>query len=213
MSPETRRQVFCGINSRAKIPHIYLDKDKRVSNDTRVTFDVDSVLAFPSNLAIAKRGIRWSPTRITVSDLQSNLHLRSVPVTYLDRNRKQHQVHRPMHQIPHYTFGRVIRFKDISLYLLFPNLYREEQTCSKLRDKDFQLWIDSILLPAIYQCYSTAHVQHYPSSYNHSRYNSTARGVETLSRRVHTVAREQQLIYFLPPEALADMWANILATV
>ncbi|RSL82713.1 hypothetical protein CEP52_016900, partial [Fusarium oligoseptatum] len=213
MSPESRRQAFCGIDSRAEIPHICLDEDERVSSDAGVTFDVDSVLAFPSNLAVAKRGIRWSPTRMTVSDLQSDLHLRSIPVTYLDGSGKQHQVHRPVHQIPHYTFGRVVGFEDISLYLLFPNLYREEQTCSKLRDEDFRLWMDGILLPAIYQCYSAAHVQHYPSSYDHSRYNATARGVETLSQRVHPVAREQQLVYFLPPEALADVWANILIRV
>ncbi|KAH7111566.1 hypothetical protein EDB81DRAFT_894279 [Dactylonectria macrodidyma] len=212
MSPESRREVFCGLNSRAEIPHICLDEDERVSNDAGVTFDVDSIIAFPNNLAVAKRGIRWSPTRMTVSDLQSDLHLRSIPVTYFDTNGMQHQVHRPVHQIPHSTFGRIVGFEDISLYFLFPNLYREEQKCSKLRDEDFRLWMDGILLPAIYRCYSSAHVQHYPSSYDHSRCNSTARGVETLSQRVHPVAREQQLVYYLPPEALADVWANILAS-
>ncbi|EXM12789.1 hypothetical protein FOTG_18732 [Fusarium oxysporum f. sp. vasinfectum 25433] len=73
--------------------------------------------------------------------------------------------------------------------------------------------MDGILLPAIYQCYSTAHVQHYPSSYDHSRYNSTARGIEGLSQRVHPVAREQQLVYYLPPEALADVWATITTAI
>ncbi|KAJ4181551.1 hypothetical protein NW759_017181 [Fusarium solani] len=75
MSPEYRRQAFCGLDSRAEIPHICLDEDERVSNDAGVTFDVDSVVAFPSNLAVAKRGIHWSPTRMAVSDLQSDLHL------------------------------------------------------------------------------------------------------------------------------------------
>ncbi|KAJ4215600.1 hypothetical protein NW757_014686 [Fusarium falciforme] len=69
MSPESRRQAFCGLNSRAEIPHICFDEDERVSNDAGVTFDVDSVVAFLSNLAVAKRGIRWYPTRMTVSDL------------------------------------------------------------------------------------------------------------------------------------------------
>ncbi|KAL6406090.1 hypothetical protein AUP68_10652 [Ilyonectria robusta] len=213
MSPESRREVFCGLDSRAEIPHICLDEDERVSNNAGVTFDVDSIIAFPNNLAVAKRGIRWSPTRMTVSDLQSGLHLQSIPVTHFDTNGRQHRVHRPVHQIPHYTFGRVVGFEDISLYFLFPNLYREEQKCSKLRDEDFRLWVDGILLPAIYQCYSSAHVQHHPSSYDHIRCNSTARGVETLSQSVHPVAREQQLVYYLPPEALAGVWANILASV
>ncbi|PNP55221.1 hypothetical protein FNYG_15524 [Fusarium nygamai] len=213
LSPESRRQIFCGVDSREEVPYICLDEDERVSDGAGVSFDIDSVVAFPSNLAVAKKGIHWSPTRMTVSDLQSDLHLRSIPVTFVGTNGKQHQVHRPVHQIPHYTFGRVIGFEDISLYLLFPNLYREEQKCNKLRDEDFRLWMDGILLPAIYQCYSAAHVQHYPSSYDHSRYNSTARGIEGLSQRMHPVAREQQLVYYLPPEALADVWATITTAI
>ncbi|KAH6974708.1 hypothetical protein EDB80DRAFT_768800 [Ilyonectria destructans] len=209
----TRREMFCGIGSRDEIPRICLREDDGVTDNAGVSFDVDSIIAFPSCLAVAKQGIRWSPTRMTVSDLQSDLHLRSRPVTYFDETGSQHQVHRPVHQTPHYTFGRVVGFEDISLYFLFPNLYREEQKCSRLRDEDFRLWMDGILLPAIYKCYSSAHVQHYPSSYDHSRYNSTARGVETLAQRMHPVAREQQLMYYLPPDALADVWANILATV
>ncbi|EWZ79008.1 hypothetical protein FOWG_16786 [Fusarium oxysporum f. sp. lycopersici MN25] len=142
LSPESRRQLFCGIDSREEVPYICLDEDERVSDGAGATFDIDSVVAFPSNLAAANKGIHWSPTQMTVSDLQSDLHLRSIPVTFLDTNGKQHQVHRPVHQIPHYTFGRVIGFEDISLYLLFPNLYLEEQRCSKLRDEDFRLWMD-----------------------------------------------------------------------
>lgn len=210
LNPECRK-IFCGLDFRAEIPHICLDKDESVSSGACVTFDVDSIIGFPSSLAVAKRDIRWSPTRMTVSDLQSDLHLRSFPVTYFDADGVQHQVHRPVHQVPHYTFGRVIGFEDISLYLLFPKLYRAEQKSSRLRDEDFQLWMDGILLPAIYQSYSSAHVQHYPSSYNHSRYNSTARGVETLTQHVHPVAREQQLVYCLPPEPLADIWTGILS--
>lgn len=213
LSPKSRRQIFYGINSREEVPYICLDEDKRVSDGAGVSFDIDSIVAFPSNLAVTKKGIHWSPTRMTISDLQSDLHLRSIPVTFVDTNGKQHQVHRPVYQIPHYTFGRVIRFEDISLYLLFPNLYREEQKRSKLRDKDFRLWIDSVLLPAIYQYYCTAHVQHYPSSYDRSHYNSTARGIEGLSQRVHPVAWEQQLVYYLPPEALADAWATITTAI
>lgn len=57
----------------------------------------------------------------------------------------------------------------------------------------------------VYGHYSSAHVQHYPSSYDHSRFNAIARGVEARSQRVdpvaRPVAREQQLAYDLPPES------------
>jgi hypothetical protein len=114
LNPESRKQVFYSIDSRDKVLYICLNEDEMVSDDAGVTFDVDSVVAFLSNLAVAKRGIHWSPTRMTVSDLQSDLYLRLILVTYLDTNRKQHQVYRPVHQLPYYIFSRVVGFEDIS---------------------------------------------------------------------------------------------------
>ncbi|KAL7940768.1 hypothetical protein V8C42DRAFT_356065 [Trichoderma barbatum] len=141
---ESRMKIFCGVGSGAEIPCISLDKDERVSGGAGVTFDVDSIIGFPNSLAVAKRGIRWSPTRMTVSDLQSDLHLRPIQVTYNDQDGIRRQVRRPVHQVPHYTIGRIIGFEDISLYFLFPRLYRAEQKSSKLRDEDFQLWMDAL---------------------------------------------------------------------
>uniref|UniRef100_A0A0D2YEY6 Xylanolytic transcriptional activator regulatory domain-containing protein n=1 Tax=Fusarium oxysporum (strain Fo5176) TaxID=660025 RepID=A0A0D2YEY6_FUSOF len=134
LSPESRRQIFSGIDSREEVPYIGLDEDERVSDGAGVSFDIDSVVAFRVNLMLPRR-VFTGLTRMTVSDLQSDLHLRSIPVTFLDTSGKQHQVHRLVHQIPHYTFGRVIGFEDISSYLLIPNLYREEQKC---RSQQFQ---------------------------------------------------------------------------
>jgi hypothetical protein len=162
LRPEARKQVFCGLDPRDDVPHIAINEDERVSSGAGVTFDVDSIIAFPNNLAVAKRGIRWSPTRMAVSDLRTDLHLRPILVTYIDAEGVPHQVHRPVHQVPHYTFGRIVGLEDVSLYLLFPRLYRVEQTCSKIRDEDFQLWMDGILLPAIHRMYSSAHAQDYP---------------------------------------------------
>ncbi|UKZ66008.1 uncharacterized protein TrAtP1_007191 [Trichoderma atroviride] len=123
VNAECRKKIFCGVDSRSEAPLICLDNDERVSRTAGVTFDVDSIIGFPTSLSVAKRGIRWSPTRMTVSDLQSDLHLRSIPVTYFTADGVQRQVQRPVHQVPHYTFGRVIGFEDISLYFLFPKLY------------------------------------------------------------------------------------------
>jgi hypothetical protein len=55
-----------------------------------------------------------------VSDLQSGLHLNPISVQYLDLNGQDHTVHRPAHHVPHYIFGSLIGFVDISLNLLFP---------------------------------------------------------------------------------------------
>lgn len=209
----SRRQIYCGLGSGGQPPDICLDEDERTVNNAGVSFDVDSITGYARSIAVGKQGIRWHPTQMPVSDLQSGLRLNSREVHFVDTAGRSHRVHRQVHQIPHYTFGRLIGFEEASSYFLFPRLYRQEQPCSCLRDEDFRLWTDGILLPILYEHYSSTLVQHYPSSYDHSRYNATARGVETRSQRVDPVAREQQLMYYLPPESLGRVWDAILAAI
>ncbi|KIX01148.1 uncharacterized protein Z518_08873 [Rhinocladiella mackenziei CBS 650.93] len=73
--------------------------------------------------------------------------------------------------------------------------------------------MDDILLPIIYEYYSSFHVQHYSSSYDHSRYNATARGVETRGQRIDPISREQQLMSYLPSEQWPRVWESILIAV
>ncbi|KAH7012026.1 hypothetical protein B0J12DRAFT_733727 [Macrophomina phaseolina] len=211
-----KRRTYCGIDekdARSAPVHICLEAEDRRTAVAEVTFDIDSVIGIPSSLAIAKQGIRWNPTQMPISDLRSGLHLNTRPVHYVDRHGHAHTVRKPIHQLPHYSFGRLIGFDDISLYLLFPHLFREEQQSSRLLDDDFRIWMDQILLPAIYQHHGSSLVQHYPSSYDHSRYNSTARGVEARSQRTDARPREQLLSHFLPPDSLHRIWQTILRTV
>jgi hypothetical protein len=58
LSPESRRQVFCGIDSREEIPYIYLDEDEGVTDNAGVTFVIDSVLAFSSHNNLATMSSR-----------------------------------------------------------------------------------------------------------------------------------------------------------
>jgi hypothetical protein len=213
VTKEQKQQVFCGIDPGQpdQLPtHLCLAADHRPDPTLEITLDIDSVGGFVSSLAVARRGIRWYPTQMPVSDLQLDLHLNPILVQYLNLNGRAHTVRRPIHQVPHSTFGHLIGFEDISLYLLFPRLYRENQQSSRLLDQDFKQWMDDILLPILNRCHSGNLIQHYPSSFDHSRLNATARGVEMRSQRVNPVAREQLLFYFLPPEALTTIWEEIL---
>ena len=178
-----------------------------------VTFDIDSVLGFPNSLAVAKKGVRWNPTQMTITDLRSGLHLNSRLAHYFDCHGHAHLVQKPLHQLLHYTFGRLVGFEDISLYIFFPHLYREEQKVSRLLDDDFRTWMDQILLPVIYQHHDSSLTQHYPSSFDHARYNSTARGVEGRSQRADVTPRQQLLFHFLPPDSLHEMWQKILQAI
>jgi hypothetical protein len=205
-SADRKREIYTGIHSatpNAHPVHLCLAADHKPERPTAVTFDIDSIVGFTHSLAVAKLRVRWNSTQMPVSGLRSGLHLDPLPIHYIRSNGRAHHVQRPVHKIPHYTFRRLVGFEDISLYFLFPRLYREEQQCSRLRDDDFRIWIDQILLPAIYRHQDGSLIQHYPSSFDHSRLNATARGVKMRSQRVDPVAREQLLFYFLPPNTLS----------
>jgi hypothetical protein len=176
-----KRCVFSGIhpNDPKEAPvHICLQEEDTLCQIAEVTFDIDSITGYTTSLGIAKGGIQWNPMQMPVSDLQSNLHLRKRQVHYFDSHGHAHSVLKPVNEFPHYTAGRLIGFEDASLYFLFPRLYREGQQNSRLLDNDFRTFTDSVLLPALYRHHDSSQVQHYPSSYQHAKYNSTARGVE-----------------------------------
>ncbi|KAE8849566.1 hypothetical protein PTNB29_10522 [Pyrenophora teres f. teres] len=194
MDAASRRQLYCGFDKDNVVPTpICLEADDHANVAAEVTFDIDSVLGFPNSLAVAKQGVRWNSTQMTVTDLQSGLHLKTRLAHYVDGHGHAHSVRKPLHQLPHYTFGRLVGFEDISLYIFFPYLYREEQKVSRLTDGDFRTWMDQILLPVIYRHHDSSLVQHYPSSFDHGRYNSTARGVEGRSQRSDATPRQQLL--------------------
>uniref|UniRef100_A0A093UKY7 Uncharacterized protein n=1 Tax=Talaromyces marneffei PM1 TaxID=1077442 RepID=A0A093UKY7_TALMA len=168
---ERKREIYNSVpsarSSSSRPLHICLATEDRQLTSTSVMFDIDSVISFPTSLAIAQQGILWHPTQMPVSDLQSSLHLNPIPVHYEDHHGHAYTVRQPIHQVPHYTFGRLAGFEEISLYLLFPQLYREDQQYSRLWDEDFKKWIDEVLLPVIYHHQSSSMVQHYPSSHDH----------------------------------------------
>jgi hypothetical protein len=132
-----KQQVYCRIDPQAPSQsptHLCIAADHCPDPAFSITLDIDSVGGFVSSLAVACHRIRWHPTQMAVSDLQSSLHLDPIWVQYFDATGQAHSVRWLVHQVPHYTFGRLIRFKDISLYLLFPWLYHDDQQSSRLLD-------------------------------------------------------------------------------
>lgn len=216
MTVAEKRQVYSGIypGDPEEIPrHICLAKGDTPTDPPDVSFDVDSIVGFPTSLGFARWGIRWNPTQMQVSDLQSGLHLPPQRIQFFDSHGHFHSQRQPIHKVPHYTIGRLVGFEDASLYILFPRLYREGQQSSRLVESDFEAWMDRVLLPAIYKHYRSSQTQHYPSSYRHSKYNSTARGVEGRSQKTDNMPREQLLMHFIQPDQLYHMWETILETV
>jgi hypothetical protein len=150
-SAASRHQLYCGADpSPSSQPyHVELQMGQEKLRPTDISFDIDSVTAFLSSLAAARLGIRWYPVQRPISDLQSGLQLEPLPVRYTDAHGRTRSRKVPIHQIKHYTLCRVVGFEEASIYVVFPGLYRPGQTTSRLQDRDFQVWMDEILLPAL----------------------------------------------------------------
>lgn len=147
-SADRKREIYTRTSSvtpDARPVHLCLAADHRQGCSTGMILDVDSVVGFAHSLTVAKLRVRWNPTQMPVSDLRSSLHLDPLPVHYFRSDGRAPHVRRPVHKIPHYTFGRLVGFEDISLYFLFPRLFHEEQQSSRLRDDDFRIWMDQVL--------------------------------------------------------------------
>ncbi|KAE8384307.1 hypothetical protein BDV23DRAFT_39243 [Aspergillus alliaceus] len=81
------RRLFCGQDkSNGTLPTILLNQGQGGLRPSDITFDTDSMTAFLSSLAAARRGIRWYPSQRPISDLQSGLHLDPLLVEYTDHH-------------------------------------------------------------------------------------------------------------------------------
>ncbi len=172
MDAEARREVFSGLASDGRgsgPPHLCLPADEPVSGFAGIDFDVDSITGFPATSLWPKKvfvGIRPKCQCLTSSLASISA---PVPCLTLTRAGRYTRFVAPCIELLTTTLDVLLGLKIFSLYLLFPHLYREAQQTSRLRDQDFRLWMNGLLLPIIHEHYSSSHVQHYPSSYDSSR--------------------------------------------
>jgi hypothetical protein len=187
--------------------------DKMFCGKPPISFDFDSILAFPSSLAIARSGISYIPISATVSNLTTDLHL-TMRVRYYDEDGRMHDKGMSMHKVPHYCLGRLVGWPEISLYVIFPSFFLEDRQSTYLTQDQMQQWTDKILLPAIYRYLPASLKQHLPSSYSHSYHTSLAKGKEQRATKPTTQQSRVQLFsYELQPQYLLDIWSHILELV
>ena len=173
-----------------------------------VTYDVDSIMGFARTLAVAKQGIRFNVTPHVIANLDSDVHLTVSIPTSAGRTRRV-----PLHMVPHYQFGRLVGYEDVTLYLFFPYLYERRKANNYLNQDTLRRWTDRVLLPAIYSQASAAILQHYPANYEHSKLSSKASHTEAHTRKDKSGVRHQYISHFLQPDVLQEVWDIILHTV
>jgi hypothetical protein len=165
-----------------------------------VLFDIDSIMGFASSLAVAKQGIKVNLAPHMIYNLSADIHL-TLPVEIDGKERRV-----PLHEVPHYQFGRLVGKEDVTLYLFFPRLYsHDSRQNSYLKQTTLQRWTDQVLLRALYEQATGGTSQHYPASYAHGKLSSLAKYTESHSR-LEGAARQQAISHYIPPQNVAQVW-------
>ncbi|PMD12913.1 hypothetical protein NA56DRAFT_652194, partial [Hyaloscypha hepaticicola] len=157
-------------SSRSHSPRVNAETEpnrQRIRPDPRpkvhIQWDFDSFLGFAPSLDFAKQGLLLNTYPRFQQNISRSVHLFS-NITDTSNPTRSKVIKVPLHNVPHYYFGKVIGREDISVEKAtnFPGSDNGKPS-SILRN-----WFDSILYPAIYRHVSPTSRQHFPFSWEHA---------------------------------------------
>ncbi|KAG0638314.1 hypothetical protein HOY80DRAFT_1078937, partial [Tuber brumale] len=174
------------------------------------TFDIDSVLAFPTSLAVARLGIKATIAPLRHLNIHSDLHIKiQDPGNSLNHSRSMV----PIAEIPHIHLGHLTGGEEYKIYILFPHLMQRERQPNFLRDSEMERFIDHVFLTALEESCPNALIQHFPSSYQMAHLGSLAAGCERQRRYTQAAGRSELILHSIPPEYLHSIWQSMCSLV
>ena len=142
--------------------------------------------------------------------ITSPLHLGSFPV----RNLQGPPIRsRPLNEIPQIVLGRLAKCDDFEVTVMFPSAVRSKQQTTRLPDKWYDIWLEHIWLPAIYDTIPAASTSTYPTSAEDARLKSTMKSRITRIKGSQQEPRQQLLSYFVNPRYLKALWNRVLRNI
>ncbi|CUS07495.1 unnamed protein product [Tuber aestivum] len=177
-------------------------------------FDIDSILAFPSSLAVARNGISVCFTPGQYRNIDSDLH---IDVPFLGRRSNGPGPRLPqtiaIRKVPHFHLGHLYGQNDYTLYLLFPNLIDPTGKSNILTGYELERFMDNIMLPAIYSSCPASLLQHLPGSFEQAHLASSV-GVTGMQGIPNSGSEGRKpFFYTIPSRYLASIWDTILQLV
>lgn len=210
-------------------------REQQQQQRVQTSFDIDSICAFTTSLAIARAGINWLPQQYQPLNLTGSLHL-GLQVEAENARGDLVRQWQPLHQCRHYCFGQLVGAPGLLLYIFFPGYDyqrglnsrgrargaggggggggsgRKQQYSTLLTRADEVMLIDKILLPALHGAIQHSNrLVHYPASAASIKANARATGSEQYVKV--SQSREQLLTYPLPPDILDGLWQAILQRI
>ncbi|PMD11962.1 hypothetical protein NA56DRAFT_652833 [Hyaloscypha hepaticicola] len=91
-----------------------------------IQWDFDSFLGFAPSLDFAKQGLLLNTYPRFQQNISRSVHLFS-NITDTSNPTRLKVIKVPLHNVPHYYFGKIIGRKDISVYIFFPQIWAREK--------------------------------------------------------------------------------------
>ncbi|CUS07593.1 unnamed protein product [Tuber aestivum] len=186
---------------------------KSVVRPTRA-FDIDSILAFPSSLAVARNGISVCFTPGQYRNIDSDLH---IDVPFLGHRSNGPGPRLPqtiaIRKVPHFHLGHLYGQNDYTLYVLFLNLIDPTRKSNFLTGYELERFMDNIMLPALYSSCPASLLQHLPGSFEQAHLASSV-GVTGMPGIPNSGSEwRKPFFYTIPSRYLASIWDTILQLV
>lgn len=207
LTPSEFKQLYCGTFDEGNPLRIAFAIERPKSSELHpiATFDIDSIMAIPNSLAVARQGLKvffYPPRHLNI---QKDLHL-YLPIVNPLSNRTKNV---PICKIPHILLGQVFGFSELNLYLFFPQLYSPVKKTNFLTDSHLERFYHKLFLPALYATCPPDITQRLPASMQKAKMDSNSRSKENRSRNTKTFGSMQYLSYLIAPQYLAGIWSFI----
>lgn len=175
-----------------------------------VAYDIDSILAFPTSLAVATSGLQTILHPSIIKNIRSDLHIRmNIPgIGRLARRTAR------LCDVPHFHLGKLSGPLNVDVFVFLPALYEKDRSTNFPTQDQLARFFDNIFLPSVYANASPGYLQHLPASYADAKAKSLASDSEKRSSaRSFRSSRIQLLHYHLPTELLDDIWNGVLTRI
>ena len=152
------------------------------------TWDIDSIVSWASCLSI-NRGLYVSYNPSVLRNLEGSAHVFHGRV--------------PLHVIPHLRLGSGRLSPQFGVYIFFPNISHSPRATTYLTNKERQMFVDRIVLPAIRHACPRDVIQHHPQSFEDAESKAYSSQRESCGGKVYN---KMDMHHYLPHEYLASIW-------
>ena len=207
--------MFCGTTGRHRLPkNVCMHKEETQAVAARVAYDIDSLLCFPTSLAVASGGLWWQTVAQPRQNMATDVHLETNVYSLTEDPEQPVRTSQAMlRDVPHIFVGRIAGAHDIMLHILFPHMDVASEDFVSLTKEQQARFVDQVCLPAIHKYYDSHYTQHLPASFRHAFANSKAHQVEARMVQTASYQAQQSIGYHLQPEHLDQMWIDMLETI